>query len=626
MTSRTTFGELIAVADRSLESAARRAAAGGPLHADTVAAEAAEFLAVVNPMLKTMSRYAADVTAVLAPVPDQAPAAHSPWTSAAAEVRSAIVDAHRDRQKDSPAGRAWPHQRLTSSVIRDIDTAVTAISAARDLLHTHFHTSQDGTRHYRSEWASVIASPAAQKAVLIEVAGWSRHLVALGHRITSVPRSRTPSYKQRHSVAGICQGLTALIAAVDTAQNLDPVTTADIRQLHAIPASMTGRPREPDRDESIATLHRGIAECAEHVRVSTTTSLPDATWSPAVSTESFRQTATCAVVISHHAEILQRSLGARARQLGATQVSDDLIASAGTAGKARRAWLTAARAWQHFTIDTTTGITPAAQETADLAWWTGRLAYADPDWTLASGPRHDRRPPDLLAPNPETFTGTLTALHQVCATLTSLAAADYTRIRTAARAGRILAPAAQAPSSAPAQYERAPVSDCGYLLATYREAGVASVKATAKVSELSAQQDVYLNELTCLMVPENQPAQATILSTSATAIVAHDPQAPPGPIERTLLDLGVTSPELLNRGITLDKAASQLLADAADHTATLRWHTAVTRPDAITSPAQITRHVLTPDRPEPAQALLRTLRPIVGRAAERQPEQLQAEP
>ena len=49
-----------------------------------------------------------------------------------------------------------------------------------------------------------------------------------------------------------------------------------------------------------------------------------------------------------------------------------------------------ARAWYRITTDTRGTITPAAAEAADLALWTGRLAYADPNWTPALG-RHDDR-------------------------------------------------------------------------------------------------------------------------------------------------------------------------------------------------------------------------------------------
>jgi hypothetical protein len=41
--------------------------------------------------------------------------------------------------------------------------------------------------------------------------------------------------------------------------------------------------------------------------------------------------------------------------------------------------------------------TPA--EAGDLTLWTGRLAYADPRWALSSGPAHEPRPPQDLAPH-----------------------------------------------------------------------------------------------------------------------------------------------------------------------------------------------------------------------------------
>jgi hypothetical protein len=53
-----------------------------------------------------------------------------------------------------------------------------------------------------------------------------------------------------------------------------------------------------------------------------------------------------------------------------------------------------------ITTDTRGTISLVAAETANLALWTGRLAYADPCWTPALGPSHRTRTPEALAPEP----------------------------------------------------------------------------------------------------------------------------------------------------------------------------------------------------------------------------------
>src|SRR5260370_29772979 len=85
-------------------------------------------------------------------------------------------------------------------------------------------------------------------------------------------------------------------------------------------------------------------------------------------------------------------------------------------------------------------LAPTAGEAADLALCMGRLAYADAAWTLSSGPGHQPRPPQDLAPHPGDVPQALAAAHHACDAVTSLAYAQRERIRTAASAGRLLVP------------------------------------------------------------------------------------------------------------------------------------------------------------------------------------------
>ena len=86
--------------------------------------------------------------------------------------------------------------------------------------------------------------------------------------------------------------------------------------------------------------------------------------------------------------------------------------AATAAGRARQAWLATAHALAGITTDTRgRHQSQAAAETTDLALWTGRLAYASPDWTPASGPRHPARSPASLITTPEDLPHVIAAAH-----------------------------------------------------------------------------------------------------------------------------------------------------------------------------------------------------------------------
>jgi hypothetical protein len=174
MTGRVTFGDLAVSAGRHLEAPARQAPVTSWPSRAQAAAEAGELLAVLPRMLKTMVRCTTDIAAALADAQDEAPA--GPWALAAAQARQAAQDAYRYLPREPSIDNAWPQRQLTSSLARNLDAAATAITVARDLLHTHFQTTADGIRNDRPEWAHVITSAPVQKALLADLARWSRHI------------------------------------------------------------------------------------------------------------------------------------------------------------------------------------------------------------------------------------------------------------------------------------------------------------------------------------------------------------------------------------------------------------------------------------------------------------------
>ena len=126
----------------------------------------------------------------------------------------------------------------------------------------------------------------------------------------------------------------------------------DARLLQAIPVNAVPPRRVPDGTERVPALCEGTVGSAERIRQVIWLLAPQASWSPGLTADSLRQSAGCGIVISHHAEILLRSLASRAAWHGDAPLSAGLTESAEAAGNARQAWLRAARTWSGITSDT----------------------------------------------------------------------------------------------------------------------------------------------------------------------------------------------------------------------------------------------------------------------------------
>jgi hypothetical protein len=415
-----------------------------------------------------------------------------------------------------------------------------------------------------------VRSAAVGRALLAEVAGWAGQIASRGTHLTRVPAGRWLTGEQQNLHAA-CQRLSVLAPAVQAARQQEPLPAAGTALLHAIPASTPGPRSLPAGTETIPGLCQGTTRSAERIRHAAWNAAP-AALSPCTTAESLSQTAACATVISHHCQILLTSLAERASHFGAHDLSQALAASADAAGQARAAWITAARAWYQIRTDARGAISPAAAETADLALRTGRLAYASPGWTLDRGPAHAARTPGALAPEPAGAGNVLAAVHQATETLTALAAADYTQIRAAGHAGRLLVPTRSLPEAfdIPHPFARAPAGRVKSLLAAYGDAGRASVQANAEVSAIAA--------------GIRAPSAVLTWAHAATRAVGGRPDGRrgrdfaelpaagpehevPGPVERTLQELGVTSRSLLARGAAIDKAGGQLILQATQEAA-----------------------------------------------------------
>ena len=574
MTGRATFGDLSRLAASQLDQPLNPLAPVSKRNlAKARAAQLHEFIRSLDDVVAVMSRYCADITSAFTMNPARQLRTLGGWPRAAIQAREATGYAAEFLRAAQAAGsprRGW--SRTASQAASGLDAAVISLTAGRDLLHTHFATGRDDAQVARSEWAPVITSAPVTRALLLELGQWAQTAARHGARLalSGSPILRGTE-EQRRMLNAACQWLWILDANVLDAHRRDPVSAADAELLHAIPVNALEPRHIPAGDETVTRLCEGVNWTAERVRHAAQAAVPQAAWSPCLTADSFRQTAASATVISHNCASVLSSLAVLAQERGVPALASDLLTSARAAAAARTTWLAAAQAWSRITTDTRGTISPTAAEAADLALWTGRVTYADPGWTPTDSPFSAHRPPRDLAPDPGDLANVVAAVHQACETLTSLAAADHAQIGTAARAGRLLVPTRSLPDTfdVPHPFAPAPRDRIRALLGNYDDARTASAQATATIAHVAA----------------NVRAPSHILATARAAIragpgpdgyIPREPARPParsspahetpGPVERILQDLGVTSTDVLRRAATIDQAGEQLILDAAQAT------------------------------------------------------------
>jgi hypothetical protein len=570
MTARPVFGDFAAAASAQLEDTMGPARLVAKRELAAARAEQVrEFSRGLAVVLDVMSRYMADITCTFTSLTvTQRRMLCGPWPRASIQVKDAIsyaatfvTPAHKGSGRSG--GRRAPGRAAIG-----LDAAAFSLTMGRDLLQTHFAAGPEGARLDRSEWAAVLTSRPVTRALLYEIGQWARAMASQGARLalSGAPIQRGTE-EERRRLNAACQWLWVLDSAVQAADRKDPVLTADIRLLHAIPVHELGPRLIPAGTEDVASLCRGTTSCAERVRHAARFVAADASWSPALTTDSLRHTAACATVISHNSEILLRSLAERAGEHGILDVSDNLLRSADAAAAARNSWLQAARGWDRVTTDTCGTMSPFAAETADLALWTGRLAHAGPQWTLTAAPSEAARSPKSLAPGPGDLPRVVAAVHQACETLTRIAAADDSQISTAARAGRLLVPTRSLPDSfdIPHPFAPAPGHRVDNLLVPYRDAGTASAELTFLVANVAAE----VRAPSRILANAREAVQVGFMPEVASARLRREPTAAPGPVpvqpgpvERILEDLGVRSPDVLLRASAVDQAGEQMILDA----------------------------------------------------------------
>jgi hypothetical protein len=278
---------------------------------------------------------------------------------------------------------------------------------------------------------------------------------------------------------------------------------------------------------------------------------------------SLRQIAAASTVTSHHSELLLRAAAKQAAvHFPAPETSQDMLRAADHAAAARASWLTLSRTLDRFTTQSQESLSAAAAEAPNLATWTGRLVYADPTWTIASGPAGQLRTADTLAPRLADIPQIIATVHHAATALEAAADAEHDQAQQTAKAGRLLVPTRSLARSTTTQaLTCAPQSRVRDLLRACRAAGQASADTVTRLADIAASVD----------------APSRILTSASTAAgIDHDQRwrrVPdpipatrpnwPGPLETSIRDLGVTSPWLIQRAVSLDRASAQLILDAA---------------------------------------------------------------
>lgn len=503
------------------------------------------------------------------------------WTEALNGCRGALRDATKALHCRHCV-RAWPELRErpgpgsfpAGSLASRLEAAATALTVSRDLMQTHFTTPGTGVQEERSEWAPVITSAPSGRALL---AGLADHARAAGLLFWPLTVSREAGSRTaaiwRHIIHA-SRALQSLDFVVMRAQHLAPVGEDDMRLLDAIPLNTPPELQMPSGSEPVAALCAGTVGTAQRARHALRGSADRARWAPDLTAESMRQTAACCVVTSLNCEIVFRSLAKQASQLGYGGLIPDLRDAANNAVDGRQAWLAVARTWDDMTTDSRGRLSPGAVETERLALWTGRLAYADPQWTPARGWAHKPRQPGLLAANPAEFSSVITAMHYAADALTRIAVSGQDQVLAAAGAGRLHMPAR--PPSRPVHenpYAQRKPQPLMIAAGSQVEAAFAAYASSAAAGQGILHGAAHLAEAV--------EAPSRVLATAARHAGYAQRLGTVGQVERAVLDLGERDPELLRRAARADRETRAVLAAARASRSGAR---AIARPPVPDSP------------------------------------------
>jgi hypothetical protein len=246
----------------------------------------------------------------------------------------------------------------------------------------------------------------------------------------------------------------------------------------------------------------------------------------------------------------------------------DAVPAAGSAIRASGAWQQVADTWRSFRTDTPHAHAQPVSDASDLITRLGRLAFDDPAWIPAHGARLPHR-------DPQQIRNVLAGVHQTADALARMAATDLTTLAEAVTAGHLYAITEASSSSGPAhpRYGKAGGRDSERL----RDAYLGAITAT---SDLASRMDHIAMTRGCRTIALARARLAAPVRQDITwpgHLIAEppdrraddttpEPAADPrdsGRLEQQLKVMGIRDPSLLLRAHTIDRAAQDVLRQAA---------------------------------------------------------------
>ncbi len=569
MTRRATFGDFAANVRhhlRRLQWAAVPSASGERANA---AGELADLIRAVH----ALAGYAEDVSGALDAEYLAGDRQLGAWVRAATRVRQALATA------EAALPAAGPEEDVSANRPRcgsgDLRAATRSMTLGRDLLHTHEAIQAGRVTAGGSEWTPVVPSGPVACAILHEVGSWARQIAGHAYRLSGTASCPAP---ERRTLSAVGKTLSQVSWAIGEAQERRPVREGQLTLLHAIPVNAVPDPTLPANGDSVANLNVGVISTAERLRVAAKRASTEAPWSRQLTRETLRQTADCCAISASNMQVMLTAL-ATDHGKSCAPLSATIARAAQAADRARAAWLAVTDSWDSITTDARGAMGSTATEAAALALWTGRLAYANPDWTPALGLVHQPRPAGEFAVGADQLRGAIDAAHHVCHTLTQVAEADRDSIRIASMTGRLIVPTRSLPDGydIPYRFAPAPPSSTAPLLSSYDQALQASAQSTAAMAgiaaALQADSRVIATARAAARADPSAWAGPPIRETPTDVVGTrgrssqqdshHLQLAPPGPVERMLIELDVTNRPDLEQAAAIDKAADQLILRAA---------------------------------------------------------------
>ncbi len=557
--TRARFGDLLTLARRHL-----RAAAESPSTV-TPGRDRAELSLELSHLAAVLARYTGDATRIIGQLPDWRIADVNYWDRAALEADDALHSAATQlaRYPDDYSDRG-----THSSAAQNVAAAARALTAGRDLLHSHLATDADGAWRPRSPWAAALATPAVTHAILTEAGSLARAAGDLGQRSESsagVGAATSEDERRRSGYYWLIQA----DASISAAHRHEPALRDHQELLAQIPVNMM--PDRPGRRlrASVPDLCAAIVASAERVRHAAWQTADLDPHSPGICVTSWRRIAAVSTAASHHCHLICQTLADRMEEL---ERQPDVIAgvrqAAAEAGWARAEWLDAARETREITTDTRGYVSLAAAEAAELAEWTGRLAYADTGWTLSAGPTARVRSPRRLAATPAYADSVLAAAHSASESLAALATANLHQARAAVNSRRLLVPtsALSFKDDVPAPFAPAPRAHAASLIAcceNTRHAAAAQAQQLALAADRASVPSRHLGTMRAVIRTQtdalgNRPRD----EKGSYAPSGSENPEPVGELEAKLRAKGVKDPRLLWQASAVDDAARQVITRA----------------------------------------------------------------